>query len=232
VRTTVLVVQHEEDCPPAMVVPWLTSVGVGCEVLVTHEGSAVPSGLGDHAGLVVMGGRMGAGDDAAHPHLAPTKRLLAGTVGEGRPVLGICLGHQLTAVALGGEVSRNPHGRTLGLQPWNPTHEGAADPLTGALPAGAPVLHWNDDVVTRLPPGAVPLGRSRDGTVQAARFGPQAWGVQFHPEVTPEVVDRWREDRDPERGHAAVALVRDRQDELHLAWEQLFRRFARAVRGD
>jgi GMP synthase (glutamine-hydrolysing) len=211
-----------------MVVPWLASVGVGCDVLAA-EASTVPSGLDGHAGLVVMGGRMGAGDDEAHPHLAATKRLLALTVGEGRPVLGICLGHQLTAVALGGEVTRNPRGKTLGLQPWSPTDEGVADPLTGALPAGTPVLHWNDDVVTRLPPGAVPLGRSRDGTVQAARFGTRAWGVQFHPEVTPEVVDRWREDRDPEREHAAVALVRDRQDVLHQAWEQLLRRFGRVV---
>lgn len=227
--TTVLVLQHERDCPPAMIVPWLAAAGLRCEVRAADEASAVPSDLGEHAGLLVLGGRMGAGDDHAHPHLTSTKQLLVSTVGQGRPVLGVCLGHQLTAVALGGEVRRNPRGRTVGLQPWAPTDEGRSDPLTGALAAGTPVLHWNDDVVTRLPAGAVPLGRSRDGDVQAARFGPRAWGVQFHPEVTPAVVERWRDDREPEREQAALTAVQERQAELHRAWEQLLGRFAQVV---
>ena len=225
----VLVLQHEQDCPPAMVEPWLAAAGVDCDVLHADEGPAVPADIGDRLGLIVMGGRMGAGDDARHRHLLPTRALIASTVGAGRPYLGICLGHQLAAAALGGEVARNPHGKALGLQPWGPTQDGAADPLTGLLRPGTPVLHWNDDVVTRLPSGAIPLGRSPDGTVQAALFGPRAWGVQFHPEVTPEVVDRWREGHDPAREGAALAQVRDRQTELHRAWEPLLTGFARVA---
>lgn len=227
----VLVVQHEDDCPAAMIEPWLARAGLGCDVLRAHEGRALPVSLGSHAGLIVMGGRMGANDDAEHRHLVPTKALLAGTVAAGLPVLGICLGHQLATVALGGEVAPNPAGKSIGLQPWAPTQAGASDPLTSALAPGTPVLHWNTDVVTELPRGATQLATAPDGSVQAARFGPRAWGVQFHPEVTPEVVGRWGEGQDPDRERETVAAVTTRQAELHRGWERLLRRFARITLG-
>lgn len=230
-RRRVLVVQHEDDCPAAMVEPWLARAGLACDVLRAHHGRALPVGLGDHAGLIVMGGRMGANDDGEHRHLVPTKALIAATVAAGQPFLGICLGHQLATVALGGQVAPNPHGRTIGLQPWAPTGAGTSDPLTSTLTPGTSVLHWNDDVATRLPSTASRLASAPDGTVQAARFGARAWGVQFHPEVTPEVVNRWREDDDPARERGTMRALSERQSELHRAWERLVRRFARITLG-
>lgn len=230
-RRRVLVVQHEDDCPAAMIEPWLARAGLGCDVLRADHGRALPAGLGDHAGLIVMGGRMGAYDDVEHRHLVPTKGLIAGTVAAGRPFLGICLGHQLATVALGGQVAPNPHGRTIGLQPWSPTRAGAGDRLTSALAPGTSVLHWNDDVATRLPRTATQLATAPDGSVQAARFGPRAWGVQFHPEVTPDVVDRWREDHDPVGERRTLDAIEARRGELHRAWERLLRRFARITLG-
>lgn len=223
----VLVVQHEDDAPAAMVEPWLARAGLGCDVLRAHHGRALPVGLGDHAGLIVLGGRMGAYDDVEHRHLVPTKGLIAGTVAAGRPFLGICLGHQLATVALGGQVEPNPHGRTIGLQPWGPTRAGATDSLTSSLVRGTPVLHWNTDVVVRLPRTATQLATAPDGSTQAARSGPRAWGVQFHPEVTPEVVERWPEGSDQARESDTLAAVTARRGELHRAWERLLRRFAR-----
>lgn len=226
-RPRVLVVQHEDDCPVGMIEPWLERAGLLCDVLRAHEGRALPASLAGYAALVVLGGTMGADDDHDHRHLVPTKALIAGTVAAGLPYLGVCLGHQLAASALGGEVRRNPAGQSLGITAFTPTAEGVADPLTSALPAGTPVLHWNDDVVLRLPEGATRLATSPDGEVQAARYGAQAWGVQFHPEVTVEVVARWPEGRDPDREQAAVEAVRTRQAELHRGWEPLVRRFGR-----
>lgn len=226
-RPRVLVVQHEDVCPVGMVGVWLERAGVGCDVLEAQHGRALPAALGEHVGLVVMGGRMAATDDADHRWLVPTRALIVGTVCAGLPFLGICLGHQLAAVALGGEVTPNPHGPTVGLQPWCPTPEGRQDQLVGALTPDTPVLHHNHDVAVRLPRTAVPLATAPDGSVQAARFGPRAWGVQFHPEVTTSTVQGWVTGPDDAAGLGAARQVGDRQAELHRAWEPLARRFAR-----
>lgn len=228
-RPRVLVVQHEDDCPPGLVEPWLRRAGLDCDVLQAYEGRAIPAALTEHVALLVLGGRMGAYDDAGHPWLAPTKALIAGTVAGGHPFLGVCLGHQLAAVALGGEVAPNPAGQTIALLPWRPTSQGRQDELTGSLLPGTSLLHWNTDVAVQLPRRATPLATAPDGTVQAARFAPHAWGVQFHPEVTAEMVASWAEGRHPEKESATLAALRRHQGSLHRAWEQLFRRFGRLV---
>ena len=220
-----LVVQHEEKAPPGLLVPWLEQAGLECDVLPAHEGYAVPADLGDHAALVVLGGSMDAWDDGAYRWLLPTRALIAGTVSSGRAFLGVCLGHQLAALALGGAVGRQPGGQTTGLHPWRPTREGLADPFTSALQPGTGVLHFNSDAVTALPPGATLLAGDEDGTVQAARYGPLAWGVQFHPEVDDVLVQGWATGRRPGAEDATVRVLRQRQAELHPAWEQLIHRF-------
>lgn len=226
-RSRVLVVQHEEDCPVGMIEPWLLRAGLLVDVLPAHEGRAVPVSLGDHVGLIVLGGQMGAEDDAEHRWLLPTKALLTATVAAGLPFLGVCLGHQLAAVALGGQVRRNPGGPTHRLMAFRPTEAGRADELTLALAAGSAVLHWNGDVVTELPVGAEALAVAPDGTVQAARFGRRAWGVQFHPEVDTGIVSRWGTGPDPEADRSTLVELGRRTDEVHRAGEALLRRFAR-----
>lgn len=230
-RSRVLVVQHEDDCPVGMIEPWLLRAGLDVDVLAAHEGRAVPASLGDHVGLVVLGGQMGAEDDASHRWLLPTRALLAATVAAGRPVLGVCLGHQLAAVALGGQVRRNPLGPTHRLAPFGPTASGRSDELLGVLAPDTEVLHWNDDVITELPPGAQVLAHAPDGTVQAARFGRRAWGVQFHPEVDQSIVSRWGPGPDREEEHGTLADLGRRQAELHRGWETLLRRFGKIVLG-
>ncbi len=226
-RARVLVVQHEDACPVGLIEPWLAQAGLDCDVLEAHRGRALPVELVDHAALVVLGGRMGANDDADHRWLLPTKALIAATVAAGRPFLGVCLGHQLAAVALGGRVTPNPHGGTRALLPFRATDEGREDPLTSALAPDAPVLHWNNDVAVELPTTAVRLASAPDGTVQAARFGPSAWGVQFHPEVDATAVRRWADGDHRAAEETALAALDTRRHELHRAWEGLIRRFGR-----
>jgi GMP synthase (glutamine-hydrolysing) len=226
-RPPVLVVQHEDDCPVGLVEPWLARAGLRCDVLQAHQGRAVPVDLVDHSALVVLGGHMGANDDADHRWLLPTKALIATTVASGRPFLGVCLGHQLATVALGGRVTRNPHGPSRSLLPLGVTDEGELDALVSAVPPGAPVLHWNDDVAVELPATAVELATSPDGTVQAARFGPSGWGVQFHPEVDVDIVRRWSRGDLPEAEQAALRALENRREELHRGWEALVSRFGR-----
>ncbi|QDO87873.1 type 1 glutamine amidotransferase [Ornithinimicrobium ciconiae] len=237
-KPCVLVVQHEDLAPLGWFEDWLTAAGLELDVLAAHEGRAIPAALTEHTGLLVLGGDMGAYDDATTRWLAPTRALIATTAAGGAPFLGICLGHQLAAVALGGTVERNPHGHGTGVTPYSPTPEAATDPLFGALPAGQPGIQWNNDVVTDLPRGATRLASSPDGTIQAARFGPLAWGVQFHPEASPAIFRSWTTDKPSahearEDGidvFAAADAVEARSGALRRAWEPLARRWARIVK--
>lgn len=147
--------------------------------------------LGD--GLIVLGGRMSAHDQAEHAWIEPLKELLVAAVEAEVPTLAICLGHQLLAEAFGGQVVVNhPGGGEHGAYQvtW---HEGAADdPLLGRLAeAGRSLLpESHDDTVTRLPKGAVQLASTEQYPNQAFRVG-SAVGVQFHPEASPELMGRW-----------------------------------------
>lgn len=237
-KPTVLVVQHEDNCPPGWFGDWLTAAGLQLDVLEAQRGRAIPAALVDHAGLLVLGGEMGATDDDTVRWLAPTRALIATTVAGGSPFLGICLGHQLAAVALGGEVTRNPHGHGTGVTPYSPTPEAATDPLFGRLAPGLPAIQWNNDIVSTLPDQASLLGRSPDGTVQVARYGPRAWGVQFHPEASPAIFRSWTTDKPSAREaradgidvFGAAATVEEYAVELRRAWEPLARRWARVVK--
>jgi len=229
----VLVVQHQADCPPALLGLWLDAEGCPPDVRHPYAGEALPADLHGHAGLVVLGGSMGAGDDADHPWLAATRALVRTAAATGVPTLGLCLGHQLAAVALGGVVAVNPRGRQFGVLPVGWTPEAADDPLFASRPT--PVIHWNNDVVTALPPGGVTLAVAPDGTVQAARFAQSVWGVQAHPEVDEAIVARWaadeREEIGPEVVDTALAGMRAAAPRLARAWRPVVTAFAGRVRA-
>lgn len=224
-------VQHQEDCPPALVGRWLREAGGELDVRHPYAGHDLPADLAEHDALLVLGGSMGANDDEAHPWLAATRELIRAAAAGQTPVLGICLGHQLAAVALGGTVEVNRHGRQFGVLPMGWTDAGAADPVLGSRPARA--IHWNNDVVTGLPRGAVALAHAPDGTVQAARFAGSVWGVQPHPEVDDEIVARWADDERDEIGpdlvdHALAEMGRA-GPELVAAWQPVAAAFHRVV---
>jgi GMP synthase (glutamine-hydrolysing) len=217
---------------------WLAEAGLVVDVRRPYAGDALPRDLRGHAGMVVLGGEMGAYDDAAHPWLTEVKDLCRTAVATGTPVLGICLGHQLLAVALGGEVARGPHGQQIGVLEVGWTPEAYVDPLLAPVAAldDAPAVQWNNDVVTRLPDGATALARTPRGELQAARFGSAAWGVQWHPEAGVDIIRPWAvHDRDDavERGVDVDAYVEDvaaAGDRLRRTWRVLAEAFATVCR--
>ena len=154
----VLVIQHQELCPPGWVGEWLTEEGLRLDVQHPYAGDQLPHDLRGHDGLVVLGGQMGANDDDAYPWLAPTKALVRAGAEQGVPVLGICLGHQLAAAALGGEVVVNPTGARRGVLDTSWADEAAVD---GALTA---VTDAQDDLV----PSWRPLAAGFAAQVRAA----------------------------------------------------------------
>lgn len=194
--TRYLIVQHEAEAPAGWLAERWAQQGIDLEVVRPDLGEPIPGSL-THDALVVLGGPMNANEDDDFPWLAPTRELIRSTVADGIPTLGVCLGHQLVNVALGGEVIVNPLGRIVGLVPLSLTAVGEDDPLLSGL-SGRDVVHYNGDVVSRLPEGASVLATSPDGSVQAVRYGPRVWGVQFHPETTPEVFEAWMANLVPE----------------------------------
>lgn len=226
----VLVIQHEDDCPPAWVGDWLVEAGCTLDVRRPYAGEDQPVDLEDHDALLVLGGAMGANDELAHPWLAPTKELVREATRRGRPTLGICLGHQLVAVALGGEAGPNPRGQQLGLLPLGWTAAAGQDPLTRGLVGTGAGVHWNDDIVLRPPEGTVALARSGGGELQVARFAPTVWGVQLHPEVDERILATWAED-DRDRYDEGVLdevlrQVAAARDDLASGWRPLAEAFA------
>jgi GMP synthase (glutamine-hydrolysing) len=218
----VLVVQHEDDDPPALLGEWMTAEGAELDVRRCHLSDVLPPTLDGYDGMLVMGGEMGAYDDAQHAWLAPTKALIREAVRSAVPLLGVCLGHQLAAVALGGTVSRHPGGAQIGVFDVGWTRAAVDDPFVGDLATSAsrgtptPAVQWNKDVVSEPPAGSTVLALASSGAVQALRFGPRAWGLQVHPEVGRDLVARWAQS-DPS---APVDLDRigAAEPQLRSAW--------------
>ena len=237
--THIAVVQHEQDCPPHFVGTWLADAGATVTVSHAYAGDALPDPA-SYDGLVVLGGSMGANDDAEHPWLGSVKQRIRDAAADGVPVLGICLGHQLAAVALGGAAARNPRGQQFGLLDvgWQP--EAHVDALMAPVATPRRGVQWNDDIVTELPPNSVVLARASTGEVQVARFAPTVWGVQLHPEVDEPILRPWAEhDRE---AHTAIGVDPDAilaeidaaRAELDAAWRPLATRFVQlaAARSD
>jgi GMP synthase-like glutamine amidotransferase len=139
--------------------------------------------------LIIMGGPMNVDETYLYPFLDTELELIKQATLAGRPVLGICLGAQLIAKALGSRVYPNSV-REVGWHPIELLPVAHKDRLFSEAPQTFDVLHWHGDTFD-LPPGAVHLARSNRCVHQAFRWGSLTWGLQFHLEVTPKMIETW-----------------------------------------
>jgi len=184
--------QHVSFESPGSIVPLLKTAGAAISETLLREDAALP-GIEDFDFLVVMGGPMSVHDEAAFAWLAPEKRLIRDAVEDERLVLGVCLGAQMLAHVLGAKVY--PGGRKeVGWHDVSLTADGMGDPCMAKLSVArkniAQVFQWHGDTFD-LPQDAVRLASSEIYLNQAFRYSQGVYALQFHIEVTPEIVRKW-----------------------------------------
>ena len=185
-----LVFQHIECEHPGSLRNFLKADAVEWDAVNLDQGEPIPA-LDDYDALWVMGGPMDVWDVEEHPWLIPEKAAIRQWVRElNKPYLGLCLGHQLLADALGGTCGpqRPPE---IGILDVELTKKGLSDPLFEGLPAQQKCLQWHSVAVAQPPEGATILASSKDCRAQAMRVGSKAWSMQYHVELEPDTVDNW-----------------------------------------
>ena len=175
--------------------------GISIEYADLYRPGPPPPDITQAAGLIFMGGPMSANDDL--PYLRQELQLIAQAVERRQPVLGVCLGAQLIAKALGAKVYRNPV-KEIGWFEIHFTGAAARDPLFAGVGPAETVFHWHGETFD-LPPGAERLAYSEACRNQAFRAAAGVYGLQFHLEVTPAMIEDWC-DRDANCGDVDARL--------------------------
>lgn len=179
------IIQNDPEVPPGNLVETVT---VPHFIHHPYLGDPLPE-LRDISALIVLGGAMGANDDQRHPFLTGLKELIRTVVAAQLPYLGICLGGQLLAAALHTAVISN-RWEELGTMTVTVTEAGRADLLFAGIADTFTTFQWHHDSFD-LPANAILLASSPACRHQAFRFGDNAWGLQFHPEVTADIIRSW-----------------------------------------
>lgn len=183
-----LVFQHMDADHLGRFAHLLRADGITTDTVMLHQGGAIPS-LAPYDLLIVLGGAMDVWMEDEHPWLRDEKAAIREWVGSrARPYLGICLGHQLLADAMGGKVGKAAT-HEIGVHEISRTHE--THRLFEGLSARMPVFEWHHCEVQELPGGAVNLASSPTSAVQAMAMGENALGLQFHAEFDMASIEAW-----------------------------------------
>lgn len=188
-RPKILVFQHVPYEPLGTLDSLLKESGFRIRYVNFGRNPRLRPSLDRYAALIVLGGPMNCEQISSHPNLITETDIIREAVARGMSVLGICLGAQLLAKALGGTVSRNTI-REIGWYDVDLTSAGADDPVLSAFAPRQQVFQWHEDGIG-LPPGAELLASSPVSDVQAFRHGAHAYGFQFHLEVDRSLIERW-----------------------------------------
>jgi GMP synthase-like glutamine amidotransferase len=188
----VLALVHQDDAPPGTFGEVVAHHGHDLDVrsLVPEAGEDPPrDAAGRYGAVMLFGGSMQVDQDGEHPWLEDERALVRELIEREVPTLGVCLGAQLIAQTAGARVGPAVVPE-VGWHEVGLTEEALDDPVLGAAPRRFAAYQGHSYGFT-LPPGATPLAHGQADALQAYRIGDAAWGVQFHPEVTWEIVDPW-----------------------------------------
>ncbi len=227
-RPKILVFQHVPYEPLGTLDPLLKESGFRIRYVNFGRDPHVRPSLDRYAAVIVLGGPMNADQIDSHPNLITEVDILREALDRDMSVLGICLGAQLLAKALGGSGRRNPT-REIGWYDVELTQQGREDPVLSTFATRQEVFQWHEDGI-ELPQGAVHLASSPASRVQAFRWGEHAYGLQFHLEVDSSLVERWltvpshQATLVEEQGQIDPAVIRARTRDSIGALQDLSRR--------
>ncbi len=183
----VLALQFIWDDPPGYLGEIMQEHDILCEVIDVEE-APVPDPT-EYDAFIAMGGPQHVGDNDKYPYLIGVESAIRRAVEKDIPYLGLCLGGQLLAHALGAPVNRHSIA-SIGFYEVQLTEEGKADPLFRGLPGYQQVIHWHEDTFD-IPKDAIQLATNERTENQAFRYGRLAYGTQYHIELTPSMLDIW-----------------------------------------
>jgi GMP synthase (glutamine-hydrolysing) len=184
-----LIIKHNSSEGAGLFEKILKEKGWEQEILPLYAGKAWPDSVDSYGLILLMGGPMSANDEDRYPFLKKEIPSIRQMLKLGKPVLGICLGAQLMAKALGARVYPGPH-KEIGWYFLNQTPSAKSDPLFSLLDSSFLVFQWHGETFD-LPNGGICLAGNEAYPSQAFRFGEWAYGLQFHFEVTESMIKTW-----------------------------------------
>lgn len=236
VMKKVLVIRNVSYETEGLLESLLRDEGLELAIVDFQQDASVEPRLDGYAGVVVMGGPMGANDTDRFPYLLQVERLCLEAMERSIPLVGVCLGAQIMAKVLGSEVYPNPV-REVGWYDLTMAEGAGRDPLFSGLDPREVVLQWHGDTFD-LPKGAVLLASSPDCVNQAFRYGDNGYAVQFHLEILESMIREWV-GRDAARGWlrkkgriSATRILADTDTYMSRSEElgrQVYSRFARMI---
>ena len=228
----ILFIKHVEIEGPETLGVFFAGKGYQIKVADLHKGDKLPKSLDGLDAVVFLGGPMNVYEEEMYPFLKEEDVFLKALLARNVPILGICLGSQLLAKAAGGRVVRSPQSE-IGWFTVDITPEGRRDPLFAGINSPLEVYQWHGDMC-QPPQGAVLLASSSGCPVQAFRYGANAYGLQFHAEITDQSIRDWSEDFPPERLPEREEMLKHYQQvkaSFHKNGQRLCENFLKAMQG-
>jgi GMP synthase-like glutamine amidotransferase len=189
---TVIIIQHLATEGPGTIAKFFYKMGQKFEIIRLYQDELLPSDFNGISGVVIMGGSMNVYEEDQYPFLKAEDEFIRRILKIKIPLLGICLGAQLLAKACGAKVEKAPI-EEIGFFEVTLTPEGKKDTLFKGMDTHLTVFHWHTDSF-QIPEGGVLLAKGKLCENQAFRIGKNAYGIQFHPELTQEMLKTWVEE--------------------------------------
>jgi GMP synthase (glutamine-hydrolysing) len=230
----ILVMQHHPVENLGGIAEALEGAALAWQYVRTFEGQPVPKDMKGAGGLILMGGPQGVYEADEHPYLKDEMRLIENALKDNRPVLGVCLGSQLLAAALGAKVYKGAR-REIGWHPVRLTAEAKNDRLLKGAPEEFTAFHWHGDIFD-LPRDSVSLASSEITPIQAFRHGDSAYGFLCHLEVTEASVHAMVREFTDQARHASLRAdilggIEPNVEPLSKIAETVFSRWASPIQG-
>jgi len=226
----ILIIKHIDIEGPGTIAGYFKRHEIPYRIIELAQGAALPDDFSGLTGIVILGGPMNVYEEEQYPWLTDEDGFIRRALQMDIPMLGICLGSQLIAKALGAKVRKAPV-KELGWQKIALTDEGRHDPLFRGVEAQPEIFQWHEDTFA-IPAGAVHLASSKDCPNQAYRFGRDVYGLQFHVEVNEELIASWIEKyfsvavaADHPQGKEMLATHRQIQKKFNAQADTIYQNF-------